>query len=85
MVRRNECSDANRPSSPRDELESTGRNPCHSRYGPTGTAGPPSDPAQGRSRVSTAASGRGQLRLNGLVDVPVNIVVTDAPEDAVTR
>jgi hypothetical protein len=72
-------------SSPRDELESTGRNPCHSRYGPTGTAGPPSDPARGRSRVSTAASGRGQLRLNGVIDVPVDVVVTDAPEDAVTR
>jgi hypothetical protein len=68
-----------------DELEPTGRNTCHSRYGPTGTAGPPSDPARGRSRVSTAASGRGQLRLNGVIDVPVDIVVTDAPEDAVTR
>ena len=72
-------------SSPRDELSSTGRNPCHSRFGPAGTAGPPSNPARGRSRVSTAASGRGQLRLNGVIDVSVDIVVTDAPEDAVTR
>jgi hypothetical protein len=39
----------------------------------------------GRSRVSTAASGRGQLRLNGVIDVPVDVVVADAPEDAVTR
>jgi hypothetical protein len=52
--------------------------------GPVGSSGA-SVSGAGRSRVRAAADpSRGQLRVHGVIDVSMDIVVTDAIEDAVT-